>query len=326
MKWNNTVSIKETMQPLNKCLEELFVFVKVVDLKSFSEAASALGSTKSTVSKQVRRLEEALGTRLLNRSTRHLGLTEIGTTVYRYGCRIVEDAAALVDAVDGLQDRPHGHLRVTTSVAFGNLHLTRLLGGFLRQYPDIRLSLVLSDRHIDLIEDGFDVAVRLTSRPVDSMVARRLSGIDYLICATPAYLAVNAAVVTPADLEHHACVLNGVSPEPLWRFHHIGDGSAAAVPVQGRLMVNSSESVRAAVLDGVGIGLLPLFAVADDIAAGRIQALLPDYKVAGGFGDSLYAIFAPGKFMAPKIRVLIDYLVASFGEGNPWEFAGTGRR
>ncbi|WP_426192733.1 LysR substrate-binding domain-containing protein [Massilia sp. DWR3-1-1] len=303
------------MDRLRHSLEELLAFVKVVDLKSFSAAALALASTKSTVSKQVARLEQVLGTRLLSRSTRHLALTETGAIVYQHGCRIAEQAVALVDAVDGLQERPRGHLRVTTSSAFGNLHLTRLLTGFLRQYPDIGISLVLADRYIDLVEEGFDLAVRLTSHPVDGLAARRLAAIDYALCATPAYLAAGAPLVTPADLAHHACVLGDPAAPSLWRFTRAG--VTTALPVQGRLRVNSSESVRAAVLEGAGVGLLPLYAVQADLAAGRLQVALADYVVEGSFGDSVYAIFAPGKLMAPKVRVLIDFLVASFADGAP---------
>lgn len=313
------------MEPLCKSLEELFVFVKVVDLKSFSAAATALGSTKSTVSKQVRRLEEVLGTRLLNRSTRRLGLTETGTTVFQYGCRIMEETTALVNAVDGMQDRPHGQLRVTTSVAFGNLHLTRLVGRFLQQYPDVRMSLVLSDRYIDLVDEGFDVAIRLTSRPVESLVARRLASITYAVCASPAYLAAHAPVVAPGDLAAHNCVRNPLAPDTAWTFTRDGTATAATsaitIPVRGNLTVNSSESVRVAVLAGGGVGLLPWYAVAADVAAGRLQVVLPEYAVDGGFGNSVYAIFAPGRFLAPKIRVFVDFLLGAFSDADPWEQA-----
>jgi DNA-binding transcriptional LysR family regulator len=309
------------MEPLSRCLEELFVFVKVVDLKSFSGAAQALRSTKSTVSKQVRRLEETLGTKLLNRSTRHLGMTETGATVYQYGCRIVDEAAALVNAVDGLQDRPHGQLRVTTSVAFGNMHLTRIVGRFLQQYPDIRVSLLLSDRYVDLVEEGFDVAVRLTSRPVESFVARRLAGIDYVVCATPAYLAAHPGIAAPEDLADHNCVINGPTPADVWTFDR--NGMKSAVAVGGRLAVNSSESVRVALLDHAGVGLLPQFAVANDVRAGQLQVLLPEHWVEGAFGNSIYAIFAPSKFLAPKIRVFVDYLVAALGVADPWQTRDT---
>lgn len=204
-----------------------------------------------------------------------------------------------------------------TSVAFGNMHLTRLLGGFLQQYPDIRVSLVLSDRYVDVVDEGFDVAIRLTSRPIESFVARRLAGIDYVICATPAYLKANAPIAVPDDLSTHNCVLNGIAPDAVRTFER--DGERTAVQIRGRLTVNSSESVRVSVLDGAGVGLLPLFAVAEDVYAGRLEVILSDYSVEGAFGNRIYAIFAPGKFLAPKIRVFIDYLVATFGDGKPWE-------
>lgn len=314
---NNTVSLMETKEALHTSLDELFVFVKVTELKSFSAAAVALGSTKSTVSKQVRRLEEVLGTRLLNRSTRHLGLTESGATVYQHGVRIIEETTALVAAVDGLQAGPRGHLRVTTSSAFGNLHLSRVLGRFLQLYPAISLSLVLNDRYVDVVEEGFDVAVRLTSHPVESHVARRLASITYAACATPAYLAAHAPVAAPADLLAHDCILHPLAPNAAWTFAR--DGTQTVVPVRGRLAVNSSESVRDVVLDGGGIGLLPLYGIASDLQAGRLQPLLPEYTADTGFGDSVYAIFAPGKFQAPKIRVLVDYLVEAFAGDHPWD-------
>ena len=191
------------------------------------------------------------------------------------------------------------------------------MGSFLRQYPDIRVSLVLSDRYIDVVDEGFDVAVRLTSRPVESFVARRLAGIAYAVCATPAYLASHAAIAVPADLSAHDCVLNGLAPDSEWTF--VRDSVQTSVPVRGRLTVNSSESVRVAVLDGAGVGLLPLFAVAEDVRAGRVQVLLDGHTVEGAFGNSVYAIFAPGKFLSPKIRVFVDYLVAAFAKEHPWD-------
>jgi DNA-binding transcriptional LysR family regulator len=303
------------MQGLADNLSDVFVFVKVVELKSFSAAARASGSTKSTVSKQVRRLEQALGAKLLNRTTRHLGLTEAGEMAYQHGVRIVEETSALRSAVDGLQASPRGHLRVTTSVAFGNLHLSRLVGQFLALYPDISVSLTLSDRCVDVVDEGFDMAIRLTSKPIDSFVARRLAGIEYVVCATPGYLRSHAAISAPSDLAHHNCVINGFARDASWRFIH--DGETSAVPVSGRFAVNGSESCRVAVLDGVGVGLLATFAIADDLRAGRLCAVLPQYTPEGAFGNSIYAIFLPSKFVAPKMRVFVDFLVASFEDGLP---------
>lgn len=303
------------MQGLSDNLADVFVFVKVVELKSFSAAARASGSTKSTVSKQVRRLEQALGAKLLNRTTRHLGLTEAGQLAYQHGVRIVEETGALRSSVEALQATPRGHLRVTTSVAFGNLHLTRLIARFLALYPDIGVTLTLSDRSVDVVEEGFDIAIRLTSTPIDSVVARRLASFAYVVCATPAYLRGHPKIAAPADLAAHNCVINGAAREANWRFARAG--AVTDVPVTGRLAVNGSESCRAAVLEGAGVGLLATFAIGDDLQAGRLKALLPQYTPEGTFGDSIYAIFTPSRFVAPKMRVFVDFLVAAFADGLP---------
>ncbi len=305
------------MESLAEHLPELLVFVKVVELKSFSEAARLSGSTKSTVSKQVRRLEEALGAKLLNRTTRHLGLTEAGELAYQHGSRIVEESTALRSSVEGLQATPRGHLRVTTSVAFGNLHLSRLIGQFLAAYPNISVSLTLSDRYVDLVDEGFDIAIRLTSQPIDSFVARRLAAIDYVVCATPAYLRAHPPIAAPDDLAQHNCMINGKSRDAVWRF--VRDSATSDVRVVGRYTVNSSESLRAAVLEGIGIGLLPTFAIAEDLRLGRLKAILPGYRVEGTFGNSIHAIFLPNRFVAPKMRVFVDFLIARFADGSSWQ-------
>jgi DNA-binding transcriptional LysR family regulator len=302
------------MDRLADNLSDLFVLVKVVELKSFSKAAQATGATKSTVSKQVRRLEEALGAKLLHRTTRHLALTEAGELAYRHGRRMIDQAAALRGAVDSLQEAPRGHLRVTTSVAFGNLHMSGLVAQFLARYPDITVALSLSDRYVDVVEEGFDVAIRLTSTPVDSLVARRLAALDYVVCATPVYLAAQAPIVTPADLAAHNCMVNGQGLEDTWRFTR--EDESCDVRVTGRLAVNSSESLRQAVLQGIGVGLLPTYAIAADLGAGSLAVVLPDYRAEGRFGNSVHAIFAPSRFNTPKMRVFIDFLLEKFGAAS----------
>jgi DNA-binding transcriptional LysR family regulator len=305
------------MDRLINHLSDLLVFVRVVELKSFSETARVTGLTKSAVSKQIKRLEEALGTRLLNRTTRHLGLTETGNAVYMHGVRIAEEATALCSSVDGLQDEPRGTLRVTTSVAFGNLHLTHIISEFLTRYPDVRVSLELSDRYRDVVEEGFDVAIRLTSKPIESFVARRLASIKYVVCATPDYLRTHTPITCVEDLAFHNCVLHGQAQNACWILRK--DGEESSVKVNGRFAVNSSESMRIAVLGGGGISLLPTFAVGEDLKAGRLCVVLPDFVTEGGFGNSIYAIFIPSKFLSPKVRVFIDFLVGKFESGVNWE-------
>lgn len=304
------------METLSDNMSDIFVFVKVVELKSFSEAARLGGSTKSTVSKQVRRLEEALGAKLLNRTTRHLALTEAGELAYQHGLRIIEETTALHSSVEGLQSAPRGLLRVTTSVAFGNLHLSSLIGKFLNTYPDISVALTLSDRYVDVVEEGFDIAIRLTSNPVDSFVARRLAGLDYVLCATPDYLRSHPPISTLGDLGAHNCMINGLTRGAIWRF--LRDGEVTEMRVAGRFSVNSSESLRRAVLDSVGIGSLPTFSIAEDLRAGRLSVILPQYIVEGTFGNSVHAIFLPSKFAVPKLRVFVDFLIENFKDGGGW--------
>ena len=304
------------MTDLSENLADLFVFVKVVESKSFSEAARLTGSTKSTVSKRIRRLEEALGAKLLNRTTRHLALTEAGHSAYQHGLRITEETAALRSAVDGLQSTPRGHLRVTTSVAFGNLHLTGLIAQFMAIYPDVSVDLALNDRYVDVVDEGFDIAIRLTSKPVETFVARRLATIDYVACATPEYLRTHAPISSIDALASHECVRGGPAQSTTWRFTSSATGAVSEIALGARLSVNSSESVRVAVLAGAGIGLLPTFAIAADLAAGRLNAILPEYEVQGPFGNSVYAVFSPSRFVAPKMRVFVDFLVARFQDGS----------
>jgi len=301
-------------------LSDLFVFVRVVETKSFSATAQQSGTTKSAVSKQVTRLEKALGTKLLNRTTRHLSLTETGNAVYEHGVRIAEEAANLESAVDNLQNKPRGILRVTTSVAFGNMHLTKLAGEFIRLYPDIRVSLTLSDRYVDIVEEGFDVAIRLTSKPIDSFVARRLSDMNYVVCATPAYVKRHGQVRSVEDLSRHDCLLYAHRQNSeSWSFTK--NGESTSVKVTGKFTVNSSESLRTAVLDGLGIATLPTFAVGPDLKSGNLVRLLPDYQVNGLFGEHIYAIFIPSKFLSPKVRIFVDYLVSKFNNGAYWDNA-----
>lgn len=305
------------MEPQADHLSDLLVFVQVVELKSFSAVARATGSTKSAVSKKIKRLEDALGTRLLNRTTRNLGLTEIGSSVYVHGTRIAEEMVALRSSVEDLQDKPRGKLRITTSVAFGNMHLTRLIGEFLDMYPDIQVSLTLSDRYVDVVEEGFDIAIRLTSTPIESFVARRLSSIKYVLCATPEYLSTHPRIKNVADLASHNCLLNSHGQPDSWKFKK--DGQAIPIKVTGRFSVNSSESMRVAVLGGGGIGLLPTFAVSEDLRAGRLGTILPDLEIEGGFGNSIYAIFIPSKFLSPKVRIFVDFMISQFKVGGAWD-------
>lgn len=299
-------------------LSDLFVFVRVVDAGSFTAASTQLGVTKSAVSKQVARLERSLGAKLLHRTTRRLSPTEIGAAVYTRGARIAEEAAEMATMVDQLQTQPRGTLRIATSTAFGNLHFTKLMAGFTRAHPQIGVALVLSDRYVDMVEEGIDLAVRLTSKPPDNVVARRLAGIEYVLCASAAYLKEHGVPATPEALAQHACLTYALRGDPTaWRLS--ANGIACEVTVSSRFAVNSSESLRVAALEDLGIALLPTFAVRQDLADGRLVAVLPEFQAHGNFGEDIYAIYPSARFLAPKVRLLVDYLVGAFAGAAAWE-------
>ncbi|WP_077037093.1 LysR family transcriptional regulator, partial [Pelomonas sp. KK5] len=283
-------------------LEDLHAFARVVDARSFSAAARVLGTTKSAISKQVVRLETQLGTRLLHRTTRSVSPTAEGRGVYERALRLLEDAQLLADEVEGGQ-APRGVLRLSTSTAFGNLQFTALMGEFCARHPQLQVVLGLNDRYVDLAEEGFDVVLRLTSRPAEGLVARRLAPIRYAVCASPAYLRAHGRPKTVEALAEHRCLLFGYLQAPdRWQFRHAAKGQEKSeersVPVRGALRfesgltVNSSESLRVAALAGMGIAVLPTYAVGEDLRAGRLKALLPGWQPLGGNAeaDTLYAV------------------------------------
>ena len=309
-------------------LEDLLAFARVVDARSFSSAARVLSTTKSNVSKQVGRLEDQLGSRLLHRTTRSVSPTPEGRNVYERALRLLDDAQALADEVEGQQE-PRGVLRLSTSTAFGNLQFTALMGEFCARYPKVQVVLGLNDRYVDLAEEGFDVVLRLTSRPGDGLVARRLAGIRYVVCASPEYLKAHGRPRTVEALADHRCLLFGYLHAPdRWQFRHALKGDVSvqvrgALRFESGLTVNSSESLRVAALAGLGLAVLPTYAVGEDLRAGRLKALLPGWQPIGGNAeaDTLYAVYLPSRQPSPKVRAVIDFMLEKMGEVPPWDRA-----
>ncbi len=308
-------------------LEDLQAFARVVDARGFSGAAKLLGATKSAVSKQVARLEQQLGTRLLHRTTRSVSPTAEGLSVYERALRLLEDAQALDAELAGRREAPRGLLRLSTSTAFGNLQFTALMVDFCAQHPELQVVLGLNDRYVDLAEEGFDVVLRLTGRPSPGLVARRLADIRFVLCASPGYLAANGAPATIQDITDHRCLRFGYVQAPdRWRFAHPVDGEVevetrGALRFESGLTANSSESLRVAALAGMGLAILPTYAIGPDLRAGRLQAVLPDWTPRGGPAEAntLYAVYLPSRLPSPKVRALIDFLVERLGEVPPWD-------
>ena len=291
-------------------LDACRVFARVAEERSFSRAARALGLSLPGVSKQVARLESQLDARLLNRTTRRLSLTEAGATFHAHCLRLLDEARAAQEAVSHLHQAPRGQLRVSAPVSFAASRLAPLLPEFLARYPEVSVELDASDRPVDLAEEGYDLAIRLTARPPEALAARTLHRIRPVVCAAPAYLERHGVPERPQDLEQHNClVYPRFEGAGVWRFEH--RGTAIAMPVRGNLCSNSTEALRQAARQGLGIVRLRDYTVSQDLRDGTLRELLADF--APPERAELYALYLPNRRLAPKARAFIDYLVERFG-------------
>lgn len=293
------------------------VFARVAALGSFSAAARALSLSQTMVTKHVEAIEGRLGVRLLHRSTRRLALTEAGRTYLEACGRILSEIAEAEEAAAAGRAEPRGRLRVAVPVSLGAGQIAPLTAAFAARYPEVALELGLNDRRVDLVEEGFDLAVRVGVLDDSRLVARRLAPCRLVVCAAPAYLAARGTPRTVADLSAHACLgytLSArVGPER-WTFGARGE---VRVPVAGGLCANNGDALRAAALAGLGIVYQPTFIVGDDLRAGRLASLALDHPTVDGGG--VFALYAPGRRLPLKCRALIDFLAAQWGEAPPWD-------
>lgn len=291
------------------------IFARVAEAKSFSGAARRLGISKSLVSKEVSKLEKALGARLLNRTTRQLSLTEFGAAFYEHCARVVQEAEEAELLVDRLHASPRGVLKCTAPVAFATLHVARALPEFLALYPEVQIDLTLGDRFFELAEEGYDLAIRIARDLPPNMVARPIAPINRVVCGTPQYFARHGVPTTPQDLAAHDCVVyTHANPDSIW--HLRADGTDIAVQVRGALKVNDDEVAWQAVRAGLGVSLLPTFIVGDDLQSGRLQAVLTEYVPSE---RNLYALYLPNRHLSAKVRVFIDFLLAKFASPPYWD-------
>lgn len=296
-------------------LNLMIIFAQVVNEQSFSAAARKLGVSRSSVSKAVAKLEHALGASLLNRSTRHLSLTEVGTAFYDYCTRINYEADQAHKMIESLNAQPRGVLKVAASVAFGTLHIAPAVGDFMRRYPELTIDMTITDRVVDLAEEGYDVVICVTRDLPMALVARKLAPIRRKICATPSYFDESGVPATPQDLVHHNCLDYIHSGDRgLWRLR--GPDGDVSVPVSGRLRINDDEALSQVVLGGFGLALLPTFIIGKDIQAKRLKSVLSEYIPVE---QHVYALYLPKRNLPLKIRVLIDFLIERFGAEPYWD-------
>lgn len=294
---------------------EMAVFATVVEQRSFTAAARALGVSKSAVSKQIARLEDRLGARLLNRTTRKLSLTEVGVAFYERCARIVEEADAADDEVGSLAAAPRGRLRVNAPMTFGTMHLGPAMAGFMRDYPEVDIDLHLDDRFIDLVAEGFDVAVRITSLADSSLIARRVAPSRHAICASPDYLARHGTPRRPEDLRDHECLgYTYRNDGATWTID--GADGPVNVSISGRLCANNGEVLRDAAIAGAGLFISPVFIVGDALRNGQLVEVLSEHVPQT---HGIYAVYPHRRHVSPKVRAFVDYLVDHFGPRPCWE-------
>jgi DNA-binding transcriptional LysR family regulator len=297
-------------------LSDIAVFVQVVDSGSFTIAAERLELSRSVISKYVSRLEDRLGARLLNRTTRRLSLTEAGRVLYeqsRQGLQQIESAQA---EVSRLQESPRGTLRFNTPMSFGILHIAPLLPEFLQRYPDLSVDMSLDDRQVDLVEEGYDLAIRIAELPDSTLVARRLGPCRHQLCASPEYLQRHGIPRKPEDLRNHNAITFGYQDSPrVWRFVS-PEGRVVAVPVNGSLKTNNSLVLREALLGSVGLTLTPSFVVGPDIRSGRLQSLLDNYRK---LELSIYAVYPQRRHLSPKVRAFVEFMAEKISDSPYWD-------
>lgn len=293
-------------------LPDMVVFARVVDAGSFSGAARQLGLTPSAVSRQVARLEGVLRVRLLERTTRKLRLTEAGSAAFTRCQALVAAAREVMALSDSQSATPRGLVRVSMPKAFGRQVVHPLMPAFLARYPEVDVQLIITDRTVDLFEESVDLAIRITDAPPPGLAGRPLATIRHLVCASPQYLAAHGAPAHPRDLAQHSCLYLGEDERDRhWRFQR--GAEEATVRVSGRYVANHSE-VR---LDGarqhLGIASLPEFTAREALAKADLVTVLDDWEHKTDYAGTAWLLYPPNRFLAVKLRVWIDFLVAALG-------------
>lgn len=298
-------------------LTAMEIFVKVVNEGSFSAAARAMNMSKSAVSKYVSELEDRLGARLLNRTTRRLSVTDVGRVYFERCQQILSDVSETETAISAETRRVSGQLRVAAPVTFSVKHLGQPLSEFLARFPDVEIELNLNDRRVDIVEEGFDVAVRIARQLTDSsLIAAKLTTSRSVTCASPIYLEKNGTPKTPYDLGDHNCLrYSNIGPVQEWNF--IGqDKDPISIRISGTIIANNGEVLREAAIDGQGIITGPSFITGDAIREGRLVPILQDYQYTD-FG--IFAVYPHNRHLSAKVRCFVDFLKSYWGSKPHWD-------
>ena len=294
-------------------MQPMRIFVTVVQNGSLSAAGRQLGLSPASVSRHIGALEESLGCRLVNRTSRKLTLTEAGELYYAKVSEILHQIVDANESVAQLTSQPRGTLRVHSRVLVGHLHVMPVLPEFLARYPDVSVDLSMSNRVIDVVEQNIDVDIRIGKLVDSSLVARKLASSERVVCAAPRYLDAKPPIASPGGLAAHNCLTYRINVgRTVWRFLDAA-GVLEEIPVEGSFTTDNGYALLSAALAGAGVALMPDWSVRDHLAAGRLRRLLPDYRASHiEFDNGIYAVFQKSKHMSAKVRAFIDYLATSF--------------
>ncbi|MEC4589850.1 LysR family transcriptional regulator [Nitrospirillum amazonense] len=300
-------------------LTDITIFIRVVATGSLSAAAREMDLSLAVVSKRLARLEERLGVRLANRTTRRFSLTDEGLEFHERCVRIVADLEEAQDLVASRRRAATGLLRVTATAAFARRHIAPRLPRFHAQYPDVRVQVLVTDTVVDLVEAGIDVAIRQAALPDSTLMVRWLAPNYRIPCAAPGYIAQHGEPATPQDLLHHHCIVMGDPPMSTWRFDcREALGEPVAVEIRPLIQTNDGEVGHAAALAGSGIVLKSIWDICDDLATGRLKGLLPQYHSPA---PAIQAVYPAGRHAAAKLRAFLDFLSAELKADPCWGVA-----
>ncbi len=290
-------------------------FVAVVEANGFSSAARSSTMTKALLSKYVAQLEDVLDTRLLQRTTRHVSTTEVGRAYYERCIPLLEELDELESSVQEIHTAPSGELRISAPISFAELYLIDLMSDFSEEYPKICMNMMLTDRTVDIVEEGIDLALRIGNLSDSNLIARKLANIQTVVCASPDYLDRYGVPKIPEELTEHKCIIDSNFSENA-RWYFTKGGKRSSVPVKYSHYVNSAIAAKELAVRNNGITMSPIFAVGKDIKAGRLTVILEDYTISN-FG--LYAVYSHRKHLSTKVRLFIDMAKEYFNDVPEWE-------
>ena len=296
-------------------LRALEVFVEVVRKEGFARAAEALDTSPANVTRYISDLEAHLHTRLLNRSSRRMSLTSSGEALFERAKSILDEVAEAEAIVSSATMQPRGLLRINAPLSFGVQHLAPLWPRFMQQYPDVQLEVALIDRVVDIVEEGYDMAVRISRAGATSNVARKLASARSVLCAAPAYIEKHGLPATPAELLKHRCIGYSYNATEEWQLLD-ADQKLHTVKIPFIMRTNNGDTARAVALGGQGIIWQPTFLIGADLQAGRLVPVLPGYHLPD---IDIQAVYPSRRHLSAKVRVMIDFLVEAFKDIPPWE-------